>query len=476
MSVTSNLFWRFAERFFAQMIAFIVSVILARVLEPTAYGTVALIAVFTSILQVFVDSGLGNALIQKKDADDLDFSTVFFTNITFCTLLFGLVFIVAPSIAKFYDDISLVPYIRVLGLTVLISGIKNVQQAYVSRHLMFRKFFFSTLSGTVIAGIVGVVMAYNGFGVWALITQQVVNLSVDTLVLWVTVKWRPKKTFSFQRLKGLFSYGWKLLVSALLDTGYTRLRQLIIGKVYSSEDLAFYDNGEKYPHLVITSVDVSIDSVLLPTLSRAQTDRDRVKSMTRRAIQISTYIMAPLMMGLIFVAEPLTRILLTEKWLPAVPFLRIFCVVYLFYPIHTANLNAIKAMGRSDLFLKLEIIKKCIGLTAMLITVGISVMAMAYSLLVTTFANQVINNWPNRKLLNYGYFEQLKDILPNLFLALFMGLCVYTISFIGLNDLLTLIIQIIVGGIIYIGCSILFKLESYSYSIDILKRYVKKVN
>ena len=476
LTVVSNLFWRFAERFLAQIITVIVSIALARLLTPEAYGTVALLMVVITIFQVFVDSGLGNALIQKKDSDDLDFSTVFYTNIVFCTLLFVLIILIAPFIAGFYDDVSLVPYIRVLGLTILFSGVKNVQQSYVSKKMMFKKFFLATLSGTVISGVVGIIMAYNNFGVWALVAQHVINLGIDTLVLWITVKWRPVKSFSFERLKALFSYGWKLLVSALIDTGYTRLRQLIIGKVYSPADLAFYDHGDKYPSLVITCVDASIDSVLLPTLSSAQNDKERVKSMTRRSIQVSTYIMAPLLVGIIFTAEPLVRLLLTDKWLPAVPFLRIFCIVYLFYPIHTANLNAVKALGRSDLFLKLEIIKKSIGLLTILITVGISVKAMAYSLLVTTFVNQIVNNWPNRKLLNYNYFEQLKDVFPNLLLSFFMGVCVFIVSFIGLNDLLTLIIQIVLGILIYLGFSYILKMKSYTYSVDVLRKYVKRNN
>ena len=199
-------------------------------------------------------------------------------------------------------------------------------------------------------------MAVNGYGVWALITQQLFNLTVDSLILWITVKWRPIKAFSFERLKGLFSYGWKILVSSILDTVYNNVRQLIIGKKYSSSDLAFYNKGKQFPHLIINNVNSSIDSVLLPTLSKEQDDKEKVKNMTRHAIKTSVYIMAPLMMGLAFTSNNVIEVLLTEKWLPCVPFLCIFCITYVFYPIHTANLNAIKAMGRSDLFLKLEII------------------------------------------------------------------------------------------------------------------------
>lgn len=473
-NVTSNLFWKFAERILAQLVAFIVYVILARILEPSAYGTVALITVFTTILQVFVDSGLGNALIQKKDADDVDFSTVFFANVFFCILLYLVVFVSAPTIARFYNDFTLTSYIRVLGLTVLISGIKNVQQAYVSRNMLFRKFFFSTLGGTVTAGIIGVAMALNGSGIWALVAQHVINLSVDTLILWTTVKWRPSWTFSWLRLKELFGYGWKLLVSALIDTGYNELRQLFIGKIYTSSDLAYYNQGERIPKLIINNINLSIDSVLLPTMSREQDDKERVKEMTRRTIQVSTYIIVPFMMGLVFVGETLVRFVLTTKWLPAVPFMRIFCICFVFYPIHTANLNAIKALGRSDMFLKLEIIKKIIGLILLFITMNISVNAIAYSLLITSFTSQIINSWPNRKLLNYRYLEQLKDISPNLIMAVFMGVCIYFIAFIGLPEFITLIIQIILGASIYIACSVLFKVDSFSYLLSIARSYIQR--
>lgn len=467
--VISNFIWRFAERVGAQLVAFIVSIVLARILDPNAYGTVALITVITVILQVFVDSGLGNALIQKKDADNIDFSTVFFTNIVFCSVLYIGLFFAAPYIAVFYKDPALTPYVRVLGLTVVISGIKNVQQAYVSRHMLFKKFFFSTLGGTITAGVVGVTMAMMGAGVWALVDQQVINLAIDTSILWVTVKWRPELKFSFERLKGLFNFGWKLLASALLDTVYTNIRQLIIGRMYSSVDLAQYNRGRQFPQLIVSNVNTSIDSVLLPAMSNVQDDKEHVKSMTRRSIKTSTYIMAPLMMGLAFVGVPLTSLVLTDKWLPCVPYMRVFCITFMFYPIHTANLNAIKAMGRSDLFLKLEIWKKVVGMVVLVSTMWISVEAMAYSLLVTSVFSQIINASPNKKLLDYGYGQQLKDILPGIALAVFMGLCIYPIQFLGLNNIVKLSIQIPLGVIIYLIGSVLFKMESFFYLWNIVK-------
>lgn len=281
--------------------------------------------------------------------------------------------------------------------------------------------------------------------------------------------------FSWERLKDLLSFGWKLLASALLDTVYNNIRSLIIGKMYSSSDLAFYDQGKKFPNVIVTNINTSIDSVLLPTMANVQDDRIHVKSMTRRAIKTSTYVMAPLMMGLAFCAEPIVRLVLTDKWLPCVPFLRIFCITYMFYPIHTANLNAIKAMGRSDLFLKLEIAKKIVGITLLVSTMWFGVMAMAYSLLLSSVLSQIINSWPNRKLLSYGYLEQLKDILPGIVLAVFMGCCVNLVGMLHLSNAITLLIQIPMGAAIYIGASAALHLESYEYLMGMIRPILKRI-
>lgn len=479
MSVTrqkvfSNMIWRFLERTGAQLVQFIVAIVLARILSPEDYGTIALVTVFITILNVFVDSGLGTALVQKKDADNIDFSTVFYTNLIFCLVLYVILFIMSPFIARFYNNEYLTSIIRVLGITILISGVKNIQQSYVSRTLQFKKFFFATLVGTLVAAVVGIWMAYTGFGVWALVAQQLTNLAIDTILLWITVRWHPDFVFSFERLKGLFSYGWKLLISALLDTVYNNLRQLIIGKKYSKEDLAFYNKGDLFPKAIVGNVNNAIDSVLLPAMSSEQDNRNRVKQMTRRAIKTSTYCIAPLMMGLVACAPSIVSILLTDKWISCIPFLRIFCITYMFYPIHTANLNAIKAMGRSDLFLKLEIIKKIVGLVVLLSTMWFGVMVMAYSLLLTCILGQIINAWPNKKLLNYGYFEQVKDILPGILMSVFMGAVVFAFNFLQFSPWIKLAIQIPCGIIVFMFGSAICKLESYSYMKGLLVSRIKK--
>lgn len=468
----SNLFWRYAERICAHIVTVVVQIVLARILSPDDFGIVALILVFTTILESFVDSGLGNALIQKKDADNTDFSTVFFTNVFISLFLYFLIFLGAPVISDFYGKTELTSLIRVLSLSIIICAVKNVQQAYVSRNLIFRKFFVATISGTIFSAIIGIYLAENGYGVWAIVFQMLTNLTVDTFLLWVIVKWRPKLEFSYNRLKTLFSYGWKLLASTLLDKGYNNLRQLIIGKVYMPEDLAFYNRGEMFPLAVVSNINTSIDSVIFPVMSRVQDNIGELKNITRRSIKTSIYIMAPLMIGISVCAEHIISLLLTDKWIHCVPYMRIFCITYMFWPMHTANLNAIKALGKSNVFLRLEIYKKIIGILLLLITMWHSVMAMAYSLLVSCITSQMINAYPNKKLLNYGYKEQIKDFLPEIILSMAMGGIIFLFNFLDLNICMILCMQLFVGLIFYIVVSKLLKLESYIFLTSELKSVI----
>ena len=472
--VFSNLIWRFSERVGAKLISVIVNLILARILAPELYGTVAIVLVFTEILQVFVESGFGTALIQKKDADDLDFSSVFFFNLAVSVLLYAMLFAAAPLIAKLYRKPELLEIVRVVGLILIIAGVRNVQQAYVSRNMLFKRFFFATLGGTVIAAIVGIGMAVKGFGVWAYVAQYLLNNLVGTLILWFTVKWRPKLQFSLERLKGLFSYGWKLLVSSVLNIVSDKLRPLLIGYRFSASDLSFYNEGILFPNLIVDNVNSSIDSVLLPALSQQQDSAENIKAMTRRAIQISSYIMWPLMIGLFVCARPLVSLLLGEQWLPCIPFLRIFSLYYALFPIHTANLNAIKAMGRSDIFLKLEILKRVLDFAFVLVTLFIGVKAMAIGLLIEGFLCLFINAFPNRKLCGYAFTEQVRDIFPAFLLSAVMGAVVFALSLLGFGDLLTLILQVLAGAAIYIASSAVLKLEPFLYLLGIVRKFLHR--
>lgn len=457
------------EKFGAQCVTLIVSIILARLLDPVVFGTVAIVTVFMEILNVFIDSGLGSALIQKKDADDLDFSSVFYFNIFMCIALYLVLFLLAPLISKFYEIAELTNIIRVMGLTLIISGVRNIQRAFVSRKMQFKRFFFATIGGTLGSAVLGVWMAYRGFGVWALVAQSLFNNIAGTVILWLTVKWRPKRVFSFKRFYGLFSFGWKLLVSDLINTIYNNLRQLIIGKMYTTQSLAMYNRGYMIPNVFVININSAIDSVLFPVMSSAQDDVNVIKAMTCRSIRISSYIMWPIMLGLSACSTPLVSVLLTDKWLPCVPFLIIFCISYAFLPLQTANLNAIKALGHSEVYLKLEVRKKVIGFAILSATMWFGPLIMAASNLFFAVINYLISAFPNRRLLNYSYVQQIADIAPPMLLSVFMFGIVYCVRFLELSNWITLLIQIPLGVLIYIGGSKLFKLDSFYYILNTIK-------
>ena len=472
--VASNFLWRFFERFGAQLLNIVVGIILARKLGPGPSGQIAVVLAVINILKVFADSGMANALIQKKDPDDLDFSSVFFFNLGFSLLLYLGLFLAAPRIAVFYQEESYVAILRVLGLLVVISGLYNVQLAYVSKTMQFKRFFFATLGGTLFSGALSIAMVYLGFGIWSLVALQLSNFAVNTLILWFTVSWRPKKMFSAERLKGLLSYGWKLLAASFLDTLYLQIYSLVIGKRYPKEELGQFDKGRNWPDQITTSINASLDSVLLPVLSAEQDNVHTLREMTRRAIKTSSFVMMPMMAGLAACATPLVRLLLKEQWLPCVPFMQIFCAIYAFYPLHTANLNAIKAMGRSDIFLKLEVIKKIAETSVLLYTLRYGVLAMALGQLFCDVLAQLINAWPNKKLLGYPYWTQLKDLLPCLLLSLVMAGCVAAVQLLGLHDLVTLVIQVPLGALVYVLGARLLKLDSFEYILNMAKSILQK--
>lgn len=471
--VLFSLFWKLMERGGTQGIQFIVQIVLARFLVPTDYGLIALIAIFITIANVFVQSGFNTALIQKKDANEVDFSSVFYLSLFVASLLYVLLFFAAPLIAGFYGIAQLSLVLRVLSVTLFLGAFNSIQNAVVSRKMQFKKLFFSSLGAIVVSGTVGIAMAYSGFGVWALVAQQITNQLLITVILWFTVKWRPRLIFSFERIKGLFSYGWKLLVSSLIDALYTNLSSLIIGKIYKPAMLGFYNRGDQFPSIIVSNIDGSIQSVMLPALASHQDHKQRVKDMMRRSIVTSSFIVFPMMIGLAVIAEPLVKIVLTEKWLPCVPFLQIFCASYALYPIHTANLQAINALGRSDIFLKLEIIKKIVGLTILGITIFYGVYAIAIGVLLVGIISTFINAYPNLNLLNYSYKEQCRDIMPSLLLSLVMGAVVYGFKWLYMTDWLILIVQVSVGGIVYLVLARLFKLECFTYLLTTCKDILK---
>ena len=473
--VVGNLIWKFGERITAQLVTLVVSIILARILEPSHYGIISLVTIFITIANVFVSDGFGSALIQKKDADELDFYSVLYFNIILSIIVYFVLFFTAPFIAEFYGQgyEILTPVLRVLSLRLIICAINSVQQAYVSRHMIFKKYFWATLFGTIVSAIVGIIMAYNGFGVWALVGQYLTNTFIDTIVLNASLRLKPKLIFSFERIKQLVPYGAGILGTKLLITGYQEIRALLIGKVYSSSDLAFYDKGKQFPNLLVANIDSSISAVLFPKLSKEQDDKNKIRTSTRMSMRFSSYIMSPMMLGLAAVSGTFVKVVLTEKWMPCVPLLRLFCIVYLFMPIHSANMQAIKAIGRSDIYLKLEIIKKVIELIALIIAIHISVEAIVVSMAVLTVLFTFVNAIPNAKLFNYRARDQISDILPSVVMASVMSAAVYTVGLIIPNSsFLSLIIQILIGGGIYLFLSKISNNKEYAFIVNHIRSFV----
>ena len=472
-AIIKNLIWKFLERGGVQGVQFIVQIVLARILTPADYGVTGLIIVFINVANVCVQSGLGSALIQKKNATEDDFSSVFYLNILISLVMMGILFITAPVISSFYQMEILIPVLRVQSLMLLFNAFNVVQNAVLQKNMQFKKLFYASLAAITLSGIFGILFAYLGAGVWALVFQQLINALITSVILWIIVKWRPKCVFKLGNIRQLFKFGSRLLCSGVIDTLYNNIYPLIIGKVYSQAELGYYNRGYQIPNVLVSNLNGSIQGVLFPAFAEYQDNRPRLKQLVRRSIVTSSFLVFPMMAGLAACSEPLTIILLTEKWLPSVPFMQLSCIIYALWPIHTANLQAINAVGRSDIFLKLEIIKKSISITVLFITVPRGIYFMLIGSCCTSFIGAAINAWPNKKLLNYSYFEQIKDIPPSLILSLIMCALCFSVFLLHLRTWATLIIQIIAGAAFYITAAWVLKLECFTYLLNTIKSGVR---
>ena len=466
------LIWKLLERFGVQGVQFILQIVLARLLDPEHYGVLSLMVIFTALANVFVQQGLNTALIQNKDVTEEDYSSVFWVSTGVAVILYMLLFFAAPVIAAFYKMPAIIGPFRVLCLMLIPGALNSIQLAKVSREMDFRQVFRSNIGGIVVSGAVGIVLAYLGAGLWALVSQTLLNVTVACMVMWFTVKWHPRMVCDLRRVKVLFSYGWKLLVSSLLDTLYQDIQSLVIGKKYDADTLGFYNRGKQFPQFLMGSVNGAVQSVLLPAMSSKQDDKAQVKALMRNSVMISSFIVFPMMAGLAGVAAPLVRLMLTDKWLECVPFLQIYCFSFAFYPVHTSNLQAINAMGRSDIFLKLEVIKKSIGLIVLIISVFCfhSPIAIAMSGAVTTISSCFINAYPNKKLIDYSYFEQMRDILPSFAAAIVMCGVVLAVQLLQLNTLLTQILQVATGVVVYVLLAAVLRLAPFTMLLQMIKK------
>jgi len=466
--------WKLAERLSSQGMTFVLSIILARLLMPSQYGIVAMINIFIVIANVFVTAGFTSSLIQKKNADELDFSTIFYCTLTMAILMYGIMFVCAPFIAAFYKMPDLCLLTRVFSLSLIISSYQTIQYAYVARNMIFKKNFYATSVGTLISGIIGVIMAFKGFGVWSLVAQSISNSIINTLTLFTIVKWKPKLIFSWERAKSLMNYGSKIMVSTLINTIYKEIRQLIIGSVYSPADLALYNRGAHYPSLITSNLDNTLRSVLFPAMSNHSDNLPRVKNMLRRAIKNSSYITYFFLTLMAVASAPLIHLMLTDKWMGCVPYMQIFCFSFMIQTVSVSNLQALKAIGKSNEVLKLELFKKPAFLIIVLAAVPFGVKAIVCTAPINALYALYMNIGPTKKHLNYGRIEQVKDLLPGLLLAGVMAAFTLPLSFLPWNDLQIMILQIIVAILVYIGLSRLFKMEAYYYCKNSLIEYYKK--
>lgn len=470
----TNFLWRVIESCSSQFVTFFVSVILARLISPEAYGTLAIVSVFTTLCMIFVDGGFGMALVQKKDADEIDFSSIFYFNIAMCTLLYVLIFASSPMIARFYGIEELTLIIRVQSFTLVISGVRSIQNAYVSKYLLFKQAFYSTIGSTITSAVVGITLAYAGFGIWALIAQSLFSNIVGTAILWLAIKWRPQRAFSFSRVKQLFSYGSKLLLANFINIGYNEIRQLLIGKVYTTSELAYFNRGASLPGFCHSVISTGAGSILLPTMSNVQDSPEDVKMLVKKSIRLQTYVLLPALVGLAVCSESIIRLLFTETWLEAVPFQQIFCCMYMLECVSVTNENALKAMGYSGKMLKIECIKTPLYTIILLLTIPFGTEAIALGSLAGCVVGAAMFIAPGKKIYNYSIFAQLIDILPHILLSAFMGLCVWGISLIPMNNILSLVSQVGTGILVYVTLSVVFKMECFYYVRDQLLALLKR--
>ena len=413
-------------------------------------------------------------LIQKKDADDLDFSTIFYLNLGLSLVLYLILFLTAPFIAKAYDMPILNSAIRVFALRLPVSAFQIIQVAYISKKMQFKKFFLATIVGTVLSAIVGIVMAIKGMGVWALIGQYLTNTVVDTIMLWATVKWTPKKIFSFKAAIPLIQYSWKVMMTDLIGTLCNNLGSFIIGAKYNSADLAYYTKGNQLPQLFRTNIYTTLISVLFPGISAVNDDMIAVKKITRKSVRIMAYIVFPISLGLMVAGDTIVKVLFTEKWLPMLPYVYVTCVETIISVPATIALQPIKAVGRSDLMLKFEIIKKVFFIVSTIVAMNFGVFAIALTVPANTLLDLIINANINKKLINYSFFEELSDCLAALILSLIMAVVVAFIGKIEFNIYIKVVIQIMVGGLCYAGLSYLTRNKEFSYILNVGMKHFKK--
>jgi len=464
------LFWSFFERIGQQGIQFVISIILARLLLPEQFGLIAMLMIFMAIAQSFISSGFGQALIQKQDATHIDECSIFYFNIFVGFLVSGLLCIASPWIAGFYNQPLLVPLTCALSLNMIINAFGLVQTTLLTKQIDFKTQLKIRVIDTVLSGTIGIAMALNGFGVWSLVAQSLASNFFRTILLWFFNTWRPSLVFSLDSLRRMFTFGSRLLASGLLDTVFQNIYIVVIGKLFSPADLGFYSRAKRFQQLPVDNISSIISRVTFPVFSSVQDDKPRLKRGVRKALAMLVMINFPMMIGLAIVARPMVLLLLTEKWAPCIPYLQLLCVVGMLYPLHVINLNVLIAQGRSDLFFRLEILKKILIVIAIAVTYRWGITAMIYGQIATSCFSYILNSYYTGKMLDYPITEQIQDLIPSLTLASIMGGGVYAFHYAPIvNQSALLLVQIMTGGVLYAVLCYIFRISSFMEVIEMVK-------
>lgn len=472
--ILSSLAWKYMETFGITLVSFVISIVVARLLGPEIIGVVALLTVFINWSSIFIQSGFNLALIQRSDINQEDYSSVFYINTAISVALYLVLFFAAPLISSIYKNEQLTGLLRVLALQLLPGGLISIQNAIIARRFQFKQAFFRSIITVVLSGVIGIYMAYTGYGAWALVAQSLSSVYVSCIVFAIAIPWKPSWTFSWSRVKGLLGFGGRILISSMLDTFYTEMYSLAIGKRFQEAALGFYNKGKQFPSQLVMAIDSSIQSVMLPAYSSKQDDRTAVKGMLRRTISTSSFIVFPILAGMAATAEPMIRLMLSDKWLESVPFLQIYCIVQLTHPLTIANVQAINALGRSDVTLRANLWKKAVGFSILFLSLLGNIYVVAWGMVLSSGIFLIFNVAPNKKLINYGVLEQIKDVLPYLLLSALMFCIVYLWNFVALSPALKLLVQVVTGVVTYAGMAKLFKMESLNVVIEIVKHFLSR--
>ena len=469
----SGLFWSFLERFGQQVIQFVISIILARLLLPEEFGLIAMLMIFMAIAQSFINSGFSQALIQKQNVTHIDECSIFYFNILVGFLAAGLLCLAAPWIAGFYNQPLLIPLTCALSLNMIINAFGLIQTTLFTKQIDFKTQLKVSVIATIPSGAIGITMAFNGFGVWSLVAQSLGSNLFRTILLWFFNTWRPSLVFSFDSLRDMFSFGSRLLASGLLDTVFRNIYLVVIGKLFPPADLGFYSRALRFQELPVTSISNIISRVAFPVFSSVQDDKPRLKRGVRKSLSMLVMINFPLMVGLAVVAKPMVIVLLTEKWLPCISYLQLLCLVGMLYPLHVINLNVLIAQGRSDLFFRLEVLKKIIVVIAIAVTYRWGIIAMIYGQIATSCIAYFLNAYYTGKMLDYPITEQIHDLIPSLALAVIMGLAVYSFKYTPMvNQLVLLAAQTLTGIVLYAVLCYIFRISSFMEIIEMVKSKV----